>query len=160
MPKAPEAPKPARVVPPVAPPLAKAPEAPKPVTPPPAPVVPVAAEVLRRADPLVVDEHEGSLAPELLGEDAHGGQAVVAALVEAGVPSVVLTRGAKGALVATPGRTVSVPSPRVEVVDTTGAGDFLAAGFGDSGRHAPSAVSAASLPLGVAVEIEAIFALK
>lgn len=88
-----------------------------------APVVPVAAEVLRRADPLVVNEHEGSLALKLLGEYAHGDQAVVAALVEAGVPSVVLTRGAKGALVATPGRTVSVPSPRVEVVDTTGAGD-------------------------------------
>ena len=41
-----------------------------------------------------------------------------------------------------------------------GASDFLVAVLGDSGRHARSAVSAASLPLGVAVEIEAIFALK
>ena len=31
------------------------------------------------------------------------------------------------------------------------------AALGDAGRHARSAVSAASLPLGVAVEIEAIF---
>lgn len=38
-----------------------------------------------------------------------------------------------------------------------GASDFLVAALGDQGRHARSAVSAASLPLGVAVEIEAIF---
>jgi enamine deaminase RidA (YjgF/YER057c/UK114 family) len=41
-----------------------------------------------------------------------------------------------------------------------GASDFLVAVLGDHGRHARSAVSAASLPLGVAVEIEAIFELK
>ena len=41
-----------------------------------------------------------------------------------------------------------------------GASDFLVAILGDAGRHARSAVSAASLPLGVAVEIEAIFELK
>jgi hypothetical protein len=35
-----------------------------------------------------------------------------------------------------------------------GASDFLVAVLGDAGRHARSAVSAASLPLGVAVEIE------
>ena len=37
-----------------------------------------------------------------------------------------------------------------------GASDFLVAVLGDAGRHARSAVSAPSLPLGVAVEIEAI----
>jgi enamine deaminase RidA (YjgF/YER057c/UK114 family) len=41
-----------------------------------------------------------------------------------------------------------------------GASDFLVEALGDQGRHARSAVSAASLPLGVAVEIEAIFAIK
>jgi enamine deaminase RidA (YjgF/YER057c/UK114 family) len=41
-----------------------------------------------------------------------------------------------------------------------GASDFLVAVLGEAGRHARSAVSAASLPLGVAVEIEAIFELK
>lgn len=40
-----------------------------------------------------------------------------------------------------------------------GASDFLVAVLGDAGRHARSAVSAASLPLGVAVEIEGIFEL-
>ena len=38
-----------------------------------------------------------------------------------------------------------------------GCSDLLVEVFGDAGRHSRSAVSAASLPLGVAVEIEAIF---
>ncbi len=38
-----------------------------------------------------------------------------------------------------------------------GASDFLVEALGDAGRHARSAVSAASLPFGVAVEIEGIF---
>ena len=38
-----------------------------------------------------------------------------------------------------------------------GASDFMVAALGDKGRHARSAVSAASLPFGVAVEIEAVF---
>lgn len=41
-----------------------------------------------------------------------------------------------------------------------GASDFMVEALGDQGRHARSAVSAASLPLGVAVEIEAIFTIK
>jgi enamine deaminase RidA (YjgF/YER057c/UK114 family) len=41
-----------------------------------------------------------------------------------------------------------------------GASDFLVEVMGDAGRHARSAVSAAALPLGVAVEIEGIFELK
>jgi len=41
-----------------------------------------------------------------------------------------------------------------------GASDFLVAALGDQGRHARSAVSAASLPFGVAVEIEGIFEIE
>lgn len=41
-----------------------------------------------------------------------------------------------------------------------GASDLMVAVFGEAGRHARSAISAASLPLGVAVEIEAIFELR
>ena len=40
-----------------------------------------------------------------------------------------------------------------------GASDLMVALLDDAGRHARSAVSAASLPMGVAVEIEAIFEL-
>jgi enamine deaminase RidA (YjgF/YER057c/UK114 family) len=38
-----------------------------------------------------------------------------------------------------------------------GASDFLVEALGEAGRHSRSAVSAAALPLGVAVEIEGIF---
>ncbi|MCI2395497.1 RidA family protein [Aliiroseovarius sediminis] len=41
-----------------------------------------------------------------------------------------------------------------------GASDFMVEVLGDAGRHARSAVSAASLPFGVAVEIEGIFQIK
>ena len=41
-----------------------------------------------------------------------------------------------------------------------GASDFLVAALGEAGRHARSAVSAASLPFGVAVEIEGIFQIR
>ncbi len=41
-----------------------------------------------------------------------------------------------------------------------GASDLLVAALGDAGRHARSAVSAASLPLGVAVEVEGIFEIE
>lgn len=41
-----------------------------------------------------------------------------------------------------------------------GASDFMVEALGEAGRHARSAVSAASLPFGVAVEIEGIFQIK
>lgn len=41
-----------------------------------------------------------------------------------------------------------------------GASDFLVEALGEAGRHARSAVSAASLPFGVAVEIEGIFQVR
>jgi enamine deaminase RidA (YjgF/YER057c/UK114 family) len=41
-----------------------------------------------------------------------------------------------------------------------GASDFLMQALGEAGRHARSAVGAASLPFGVAVEIEGIFEVR
>jgi len=41
-----------------------------------------------------------------------------------------------------------------------GASDFLVEALGEAGRHSRSAVSAASLPFGVAVEIEGIFEIR
>lgn len=45
------------------------------------------------------------------------------------VPDVVVKLGAVGARWSRSGRHVEVPAPRVEVVDTTGAGDAFAAGY-------------------------------
>ena len=41
-----------------------------------------------------------------------------------------------------------------------GCSDFLVEALGEAGRHSRSAVSAGALPLGVAVEIEAIFQIR
>lgn len=41
-----------------------------------------------------------------------------------------------------------------------GASDFLGEALGEAGRHSRSAVSAASLPFGVAVEIDGVFEIK
>lgn len=91
-----------------------------------APVIAVDPAILRRADPLVVNEHEGAVLLRSLipGEDDVGDDAaVVSSLRNWGVPSVVLTRGANGAICSDSVETVSVPSPKVAAVDTSGAGD-------------------------------------
>lgn len=91
-----------------------------------APVIELDAASIRRADPLVVNEHEAALVLAQLApntviptEDAE----LVARLLERGVPSVVLTRGAKGAICADRDGTHSVASPQVVAVDSSGAGD-------------------------------------
>ncbi|MFY0679155.1 MAG: RidA family protein [Thalassovita sp.] len=54
----------------------------------------------------------------------------------------------------------STPDFEQQPVVVNGASDFMVEALGDKGRHARSAVSAGSLPFGVAVEIEAIFQIK
>lgn len=93
----------------------------------PSPPAPLPAEVLRACDPLVVNEHE---ARYILGAEASSGtpEDWARALLSLGPRSVVITLGAEGALTATPlNSPVRIPSPRVEAVDTTGAGDAFTA---------------------------------
>lgn len=83
-------------------------------------------DVLTAADPLVLNEHEAALAVRELGltPEDDGASSTARALCGAGTPSVVITLGAEGAVVATgPDAVVSWPSPRVTAVDSTGAGD-------------------------------------
>ncbi|MEJ2851672.1 PfkB family carbohydrate kinase [Nocardioides sp. CCNWLW212] len=84
----------------------------------PAPVVPLASETLALADPLVVNESE---AADLCGESS-----AAAVLARTGARSVVVTLGAAGAQLADATGSRQVPAPRVDAVDTTGAGDVLA----------------------------------
>lgn len=83
----------------------------------------LASDVLLAADPLVLNEHEAALASQTLALDADGHEQIAAALLEAGCPSVVVTLGADGAYVADSNGAEHVPGKKVEVVDTTGAGD-------------------------------------
>jgi len=51
----------------------------------------------------------------------------------------------------------STPDYTEQPAVVNGASDFFAEALGEAGRHARSAVSAAALPFGVAVEVEGIF---
>lgn len=83
-----------------------------------APPTSLDADVLALADPLVVNVHE---AAHILGETP--GDDAVARLLARGPASVVVTLGANGALAGDTRHVSSHQAPRVEVVDTTGAGD-------------------------------------
>ncbi|MFP7365497.1 ribokinase [Corynebacterium callunae] len=90
-----------------------------------APVVEVGHEQLLKANPLVVNEHEGALVLELLGAPLQSGdpQYLLKALLEQGFNTVVMTLGAKGALVADAQGLTEIPTPTIHAVDTTGSGD-------------------------------------
>ncbi|WP_313361583.1 ribokinase [Kocuria sp.] len=90
-----------------------------------APVIDVPVHVLLKADPLIVNEHEGVEALRILGGEPSGSgeTAVVGALLAAGVHSVVMTLGARGAIVGDPSGLRAVAAAHVKAVDTTGAGD-------------------------------------
>lgn len=91
-----------------------------------APVIPLEKELLARADPLVVNEHEARLALAMLGRETSGlrtEESLVEALLAEGIPSVVITLGSAGAIFSDGGPALRVPAPAVAALDTTGAGD-------------------------------------
>jgi ribokinase len=87
-----------------------------------APYVNLPSELLRRCDPLVVNEGEaGALSRRRVG-DVKSAQGAAADLSQY-TRSVVITLGGQGAVVATADTVRHIPAPVVDVVDTTGAGD-------------------------------------
>ncbi len=82
------------------------------------------AELLRQVDAFVPNEDE---ARALTGETDPHLQAE--ALAAAGAATVVVTRGAEGAVVRSRGETFEVAPPEVEAVDESGAGDAFDAGL-------------------------------
>lgn len=92
----------------------------------PAPVRSLPDAVLADTDVLTPNESEARV---LTGHDpaADVDELELCAQLRArGVGTVVMTLGARGALIAGDGEPAQVPAPRVEVVDTTGAGDAFA----------------------------------
>lgn len=94
------------------------------------PVAALERETLERLDPLIVNQHEAtallSTDPEAASARKRTPEELATALLELGPRSVVVTLGAEGALVADSTATTHVPAPRVQAVDTTGAGDTFA----------------------------------
>lgn len=128
-----------------------------------APVCAVADETLRRADPLVVNEHEALVLLDQLAAGAGAGgesaareaparrsdAALAQALRSAGARSIVLTLGAGGAVVAEGARLVHVASPRVDAVDTSGAGDAFVGSLAASLAAGSSLIDAVRLAVRV-----------
>ncbi|NUU07745.1 ribokinase [Leifsonia sp. C5G2] len=84
-----------------------------------APVRQLPDELLDSVDLLVVNEHEAGLLAPAAASPQEAAQALAGAR-----RAVVLTLGGDGSLVVVPGaEPAAVPAHRVEVVDTTGAGD-------------------------------------
>jgi ribokinase len=97
----------------------------------PAPGAPIEPALVEVTDWLVPNEHEFELiAGSPLGTSATDREAGARALAERLGLSVVVTLGADGALVLPRGKSASwVDAPRVEAVDTTGAGDAFLGAF-------------------------------
>ncbi len=82
------------------------------------------AEVIPLLDFFLPSELEGRL---LTGRDKP--EEMADALLDAGAAAVVVKTGAKGCHIRTRAERLDVPAYRVDVVDTTGAGDCFVAGF-------------------------------
>lgn len=95
----------------------------------PAPARPLSAGLLRRVTYLIPNQHEAALLTGLpTGADEEAAEAALA-LRAAGVGTVILTLGERGALVSTGDQQVMVSSFPTPVVDTTAAGDAFVAAF-------------------------------
>jgi ribokinase len=80
-------------------------------------------ELLAQIDVLTPNETEAAALVALPSGEAADDEALAAALRGLGLPTVVLTRGRRGALVVTADAHFAVAAPRVAAVDTTAAGD-------------------------------------
>jgi ribokinase len=113
----------------------------------PAPVRKLPASLLRQVSVLVPNEHEAAL---LTGE--RDPRRAAKKLLALGCGAIVITLGAKGALVAEGNEIRTLPAPRVKPVDTVGAGDcftgWLATGIAEGlplSKAAARAAIAASI---------------
>lgn len=89
----------------------------------PAPARALPAELFPLIDLLTPNETEARLLLGLAADDPTPTEALAARLRALGVGSVVITRGAKGALIADDRGVRAVAAPRITPVDPTGAGD-------------------------------------
>lgn len=93
-----------------------------------APAQPLPRETLRKVSMLVLNENEASVLSGQRVDNMEDARIVATVLHEYGISNVVITLGAGGALLVTTDEagallTIYQPAPKVQVVDTTAAGD-------------------------------------
>lgn len=96
----------------------------------PAPAVPLTEELLQRIDILTPNETEGKLIVTGSAEGDVEVEEIIFNLVEKGVRQVVMTLGGAGVAYSNEGQIKQLKAHKMEVVDTTGAGDSFNAGLG------------------------------
>jgi ribokinase len=94
----------------------------------------MSTETLKQVTALIVNETEASLLSGQRVASREEARTVATRLHEQGIPTVIITLGGQGALLATDDgtgktRLVYQPAPKVQVSDTTAAGDCFVGAF-------------------------------
>ena len=95
----------------------------------PAPAKQLPDELIALADFLIPNETELSLLTNIPINDMNSTEQAARALLEIGAKNVIVTLGSKGALIVTEAQVTHVESYKVNVLDTTAAGDAFIGGF-------------------------------
>jgi ribokinase len=127
----------------------------------PAPGQPLDLAELANAEYVIPNETEAEALSGLPAGSLHEARACAIHLLKGGVPRVIVTLGANGALCASQEAVDHVPPYRVDAIDTTGAGDafigsfatFLAAGCTEREAVARANVYAALSTLGIGTQM-------
>jgi len=95
----------------------------------PAPAKPLPAELLAHVDILIPNESELALLTGSPVTDVASAEVAAKEILKQGVKTVIVTLGSKGALLVTNTQVEQVDTYKVDVVDTTAAGDAFIGGF-------------------------------
>jgi ribokinase len=98
----------------------------------PAPARPLPDELIAQVDFLLPNETELSLLTGMPVTDLASAETAARMLLARGAQIIIVTLGAKGALIVTPEKATCIPPFQVNVVDTTAAGDAFIGGFAAS----------------------------
>jgi ribokinase len=110
----------------------------------PAPAAKIPDDLLSRLYMITPNETEAELISGIPVQDMESAKRAAKNLYDRGVKVVVITLGSKGALLYTGDTTLLVPSPKVEAIDTTAAGDVF--------NGAIAVAISEGIPLEIAVE--------
>lgn len=111
----------------------------------PAPATPLPDEIFQYVDYLTPNESELRILLGLKADDPRPSRELVDILRSRGARNVVVTLGEKGALIVTDSIDVQIPAAKIDVVDTTGAGDAFNSGFAVGLAEGRGVVEAAQL---------------